>query len=89
MSHLLATSPFPFDHLYKWGSLSSEEIDNYVKIGMDVLFINPRTELALKSKIFHREPPNGLLLLSAILENAGFDVAFLDWAYNAADLKSY
>ncbi len=89
MSHLLATSPFPFDHLYKWGSLSSEEIDNYVKIGMDVLFINPRTELALKSKIFHREPPNGLLLLSAVLENTGFDVAFLDWAYNTADLKSY
>lgn len=57
---------------------------------MDVLFINPQTELEDRSKIFHREPPNGLLILSAILENAGFDVDFLDLSVNKpTELKSY
>ncbi|TFG04844.1 MAG: radical SAM protein [Promethearchaeota archaeon] len=55
---------------------------------MDVLFLNPRTELADTSKIFHREPPNGLLTLCAILENAGFDVDFIDLSYKkASELK--
>ncbi|HUX97917.1 MAG TPA: radical SAM protein [Candidatus Deferrimicrobium sp.] len=45
---------------------------------MDILFINPRTELEMESKIYHREPPNGLLTLCAIVENAGYDVDFFD-----------
>lgn len=44
---------------------------------IDVLLINPRTELD-KSKTFHREPPNGLLILSAVLENAGYEINLLD-----------
>lgn len=44
----------------------------------EILFINPRTELGEKSKVFHREPPNGLLTLGTILENAGYEVNLLD-----------
>ncbi|NVM52949.1 MAG: B12-binding domain-containing radical SAM protein [Candidatus Helarchaeota archaeon] len=57
---------------------------------MDILFINPRTELVSKPKIFYREPPNGILILCAILENAGFDVDFLDLSIkNPPKLDSY
>lgn len=57
---------------------------------IDALFINPRTELAVKSKVFYREPPNGLLTLCAILENAGFDVNFLDCSIeNPNELRSF
>ena len=57
---------------------------------MDILFINPRTELEISTKIFHREPPNGLLILCAILESAGFDVDFLDLSVkNPKDLEEY
>ncbi|MFX1295528.1 MAG: B12-binding domain-containing radical SAM protein [Promethearchaeota archaeon] len=57
---------------------------------MDVLFINPRTELISKFKIYRREPPNGLLILCAILENVGFDVSFFDYSVQKpSELKSY
>ncbi len=57
---------------------------------MDILFINPRTELEIGTKVFHREPPNGLLILCAILENAGFDVDFLDLSVKRPkDLMNY
>jgi anaerobic magnesium-protoporphyrin IX monomethyl ester cyclase len=49
---------------------------------LDILFINPRTELEDKSKIFHREPPNGLLILCARLENAGYNVDLFDLSVN-------
>ncbi|MHA1278101.1 MAG: B12-binding domain-containing radical SAM protein [Candidatus Helarchaeota archaeon] len=57
---------------------------------MDILLINPRTESEDRSKKFIREPPNGLLILCAILESAGFDVGFLDWdVHGRSDLKNY
>ena len=54
----------------------------------EILFINPRTELGDKSKIFHREPPNGLLILGAVLENAGYEVNLLDLSVTPAELKT-
>ncbi|MHA1323087.1 MAG: B12-binding domain-containing radical SAM protein [Candidatus Helarchaeota archaeon] len=57
---------------------------------MDILFVNPRTELNVNSKIFHREPPNGLLTLCAILEQAGYDVEFIDLSVQPLnELKNY
>jgi radical SAM superfamily enzyme YgiQ (UPF0313 family) len=57
---------------------------------LDVLFINPRTELEDVSKIFHREPPNGLLTLGALLENAGYNVDLLDLSiYPQSELENY
>ncbi len=51
---------------------------------MDILFINSRTELEKDSRKYFREPPNGLLTLCAVLENAGFDVEFLDWEFQGS-----
>jgi len=57
---------------------------------LDILFINPRTELEDRAKIFHREPPNGLLILCAILENAGYDVNVLDLSVaTSSELENY
>lgn len=56
---------------------------------MDILFINPRTELDLKSKYYRREPPNGLLTLCAILEGAGYDVDFFDYSVQKESFENY
>lgn len=57
---------------------------------IDVLFINPRTELEDEARKFNREPPNGLLILCAILENAGYNVDLLDLSVtNPSELKNY
>ncbi|MHC1592434.1 MAG: B12-binding domain-containing radical SAM protein, partial [Candidatus Helarchaeales archaeon] len=45
---------------------------------MDLLLINPRTELPDISKQFFREPPNGILQLYTTCKLAGFSVEFID-----------
>ncbi|MHA1300728.1 MAG: B12-binding domain-containing radical SAM protein [Candidatus Helarchaeota archaeon] len=45
---------------------------------LDILLINPRTELSIPSKKFNREPPTGILILYAVLRKWGYKVNFID-----------
>ncbi len=49
-----------------------------VLIILDLLLINPRTELEASSKQFYREPPNGILQLFTTCRKQGFSVEFID-----------
>ncbi|MHA1378034.1 MAG: B12-binding domain-containing radical SAM protein [Candidatus Helarchaeota archaeon] len=57
---------------------------------LDILLINPRTELTLSTKQYNREPPTGILILYSILRKEGYEVDFLDLSIeNETRLKFY